>query len=214
MGDNPGLLIVDRTAHRVAPKPRHALTLMQERPDSNPELENHDIFEVFNQYFLLFFSLSCIMSSVFIQQVFISFERLRLGIALSPLLGIIAPMFLLTRRFRPGFRQQFRIRGVTLREVLLIAVGTAAMVVIVDYVYIVAQNFMPAPVDYLEGIKELKPTGAGSIVGTFVGLCVIVPIAEEIVFRGVIQHVFTRNMGGMIGVALASVFFGVIPAVR
>jgi membrane protease YdiL (CAAX protease family) len=42
------------------------------------------------------------------------------------------------------------------------------------------------------------------------GLCLIVPVAEEIVFRGMIQRIFTRNMGAFVGVLLAGAIFGAV----
>jgi hypothetical protein len=76
---------------------------MQEHPDSNWEFEPVDIFSSLNQYFLLIFSMTCILSSVFLQELFVSFDQFRLGIAVAPVFGIILPVFLLTKRFRAGF---------------------------------------------------------------------------------------------------------------
>ena len=82
---------------------------MEETPESNHDLPPRDIFTFFNHYFLLFFGLSCILSSLFFQQLFIVLDQFRLAIALGPALGIVLPIFLLSRRFHDGFRKQFRI---------------------------------------------------------------------------------------------------------
>lgn len=183
---------------------------MEEKLKGNHEFEPSDIFAVFNNYLLLFFGFTCILSSVFIQQLFVMIGQTRAGIIVAPVLGVILPVYLVTRRFPAGFRRQLLVRrpGLLLAGQVLIA--TLFVVVIVDYIYAVSEKFTTAPLDYIEGLKELKPSGAPAIVLTYLGLCVFVPVAEEIVFRGLIQRVFTRNMGGALAVLLAGAFFGVI----
>jgi membrane protease YdiL (CAAX protease family) len=183
---------------------------MQERPEGNHEFDNRTIFEVSNQYFLLFFALCCLLSSVFIQEIFWSIEQFRLGISVAPLVGIILPVFLLTRRFKSGLRPQLRIGPIQTATAFYVILATITMVVVVDHAYVFSQKFMPAPDGYLEGLKELKPEGFWPTLLTFAGLCLVVPFSEELVFRGIIQRVFHRNMGGVPSIVLAGVFFGVI----
>jgi membrane protease YdiL (CAAX protease family) len=56
----------------------------------------------------------------------------------------------------------------------------------------------------------LKPTTALQFAVTFAGLCLLVPLGEEIVFRGLMQQVFTRNMNAVVGVLLAGATFGAV----
>ena len=184
---------------------------MQERPESNSDLKRRGgIFEVFNQYFLLFFALCCIFSSVFVQELFISLQQYRLGISVAPFLGIVLPIFLLTRQFPTSFARQLRIRRPGLTLTLYVTLATIAMVAVVDHVYVISQQFMPEPEAYLDTLKMLKPSGILPTALTFVGLCIVIPIAEEVVFRGIIQRVFERNMGGIVALLLAGTFFGVL----
>jgi membrane protease YdiL (CAAX protease family) len=57
---------------------------------------------------------------------------------------------------------------------------------------------------------DLQPSDVWTFILTFLGLCVLVPFAEEMVFRGVVQQIFTRNMGGVLGFVLAGITFGAI----
>jgi membrane protease YdiL (CAAX protease family) len=183
---------------------------MQQSPAGNEDFGGSDVFESLNQYFLLFFALCCLMSSIFIQEFFITIEQFRLGIAVAPLAGIVLPVFLLTRRFRGSIRRQLRFGGLRAVRTSQIIAATLCMVVVVDHVYLVSQQFMPVSDHYLEGLKALKPTGPGAAILTFIGLCVVVPVAEEIVFRGLIQRIFDRNMGGVLAMCLAGVLFGAV----
>ena len=79
-----------------------------------------------------------------------------------------------------------------------------------DVIFLFTQRIFPPPPDFIEGLLELKPAGPYEYVITFTGLCLAVPIAEEIIFRGIFQRVFMRNMNGVVAYILAGVFFGVV----
>jgi membrane protease YdiL (CAAX protease family) len=183
---------------------------MEDQMQGNPELGPPDIFSALNHYILLFFGLTCILSSVFIQQLFYMADQLRVGLVVAPVLGIILPVWAVTRRFPAGFRSQLLIARPRFLMTLYVLVATAAVIVIVDFIYAVSQQFLNPPADYVEGLKELKPTGVVPLVVTFLGICVLVPLAEEIVFRGLVQRIFSRNMGPVLAMFLAGAFFGVI----
>lgn len=183
---------------------------MEDFSRGNQEIDRRSLFEALNHYYLLFFSFSCIVASIFLQQIFVAMDQFRLGIAIAPVVGILLPVFILARRFHPGVRRQLSIARPRPIPSILVTVATIIMVAIVDNVYVISQHFLPTPHYYLEGLKELKPTGLGSAALTFVGLCLVVPAAEEIVFRGIVQRVFQRNMTPFVSIVLAGVFFGVI----
>ena len=183
---------------------------MQDETNGNQEFGPPDIFSALNNYILLLFGMACILSSVFIQQLFFEMDQLHAGVLVAPVLGIILPVYVIARRFPAGIRKQFFIRRPHWLLTLYVLVATLCVIVIVDYAYALSQKFMTTPDDYVEGLKELKPTGTAAIVMTFVGICVLVPIAEELVFRGLVQRVFSRNMGGVLALFLAGVFFGVV----
>jgi membrane protease YdiL (CAAX protease family) len=183
---------------------------MQEGYEGNHEMEKRSIFEVLNPYYLLFFALSCVLASVFLQEIFIAVKQFRVGIVVAPVIGILLPIFILTRRFGSGFRQQLQIAGPRWITVLQVTAATVVMVVVVDHVYVVSQRFMPESDVYVEGLKALRPDSLWTGIVTFAGLCIIVPVAEEIVFRGFVQRVFSLNMNGVLAFIIAGVFFGAI----
>ena len=103
---------------------------MQDPTGGNYELGEQTVFAAMNQYFLLFFSVSCVLSSVFIQELFLLADQFHLGISVAPLVGIVLPIFLLTRRFNGGFLGQMKFAMPQPMLVLLVFVATLAMVVI------------------------------------------------------------------------------------
>lgn len=181
-----------------------------ENHDQSNTSTPHDVFSAVNNYFLLFFCASCVLSSMYIQQLFLVAEQNRLGIGVSALFGILLPAYLLLRRFPRGLVGQLRVARPRVHRMILVIIATCAAVVIVDQIYVINQRFSPVPEDYADAIRDLKPTDAAQFAITFVGLCLLVPIAEEIVFRGLIQQVFVRNMGAVAAVLLAGATFGAV----
>jgi membrane protease YdiL (CAAX protease family) len=178
--------------------------------DSTSRNTPHDVFTAMNNYFLLFFCASCVLSSMYIQELFMVAEHYRLGIGASSLLGIILPVYLLTYRFPSGVKQQLRLRKPRWPRLVLVAFAALSAVIVVDQIYVLTQHFSPVPEDYADAIRSLKPTNAIQFVVTLLGLCVFVPVAEEAVFRGLIQQVFTRNMGPILAIALSGAIFGAV----
>ena len=183
---------------------------MQEGREGNHEIGERSIFEALNPYYLLFFAMSCVLASVFLQEIFVAMKQFQLGIVVAPVVGIILPVFILTRRFGSGFGHQLCISRPRLATAAQVVVATVIMVVVVDHIYIISQRFMPESDAYVEGLKAIRPDSLWTGIVTFVGLCVVVPLAEEIIFRGFIQRVFARNMSGIIAFVVAGVFFGAI----
>ena len=183
---------------------------MDEGPHSNTQVGRPSVFSALNNYFLLFFCASCIVSSMYVQQLFLMMGQYPLGIGASALLGIIAPVYLITRRFGAGAREQLRVAPPRMPQVVYLMVATLCAVVIVDQIYLITQQFYPAPDQYAESLDELRPTTGLSFAVLFLGLCVLVPLAEEMVFRGYVQQIFTRHMGAVAGFLLAGLIFGAI----
>ncbi|HKW14639.1 MAG TPA: type II CAAX endopeptidase family protein [Candidatus Krumholzibacteria bacterium] len=182
---------------------------MENGTQSNSPAGN-DLFAVVNNYFLLFFCISCVISSLFIQQLFMTVGQYRAGIGVSSLFGIVLPVALMMRRFPGGFTGQMRIYKPRIHRLILVIVATCATVVLVDQIYVINQHFTPVPEEYAEQIRELKPTSAWQLVITAIGLCVLVPLAEEMVFRGMIQRIFSRNMWPVLAVLLSGAVFGAV----
>lgn len=181
-----------------------------ENQDRSNTSTPHDVFTAVNNYFLLFFCASCVLSSMYIQQLFLVAGQNRLGIGVSALVGLLLPAYLLLRRFPIGLRGQLRIARPRVHRMILVVVATAAAVVMVDQIYVVNQRFSPVPDSYAEAIRDLRPTTPSQFAVTFAGLCLLVPFAEEIIFRGLIQQVFARNMGAVLAVFLAGATFGAV----
>jgi membrane protease YdiL (CAAX protease family) len=134
----------------------------------------------------------------------------RLGIGVSALTAIVLPLWILLRRIGPGVSAQLRLAPPKAPRLAFLILGTLATVVIVDQIYLITQQFNPVPREYMESLEILRPSNGWDFVMIFLGLCVLVPIAEEVLFRGMIQQIFTRSMGSVAGFLLAGLVFGAV----
>lgn len=183
---------------------------MEERPESNTDLKSTDVFTAVNNYLLLFLCGSCLLGSMYVQQVFMFIGLYRLGIGVSAAVAIVLPLWLLLRRIGPGVASQLRLAPPKVSRLAYIVLATLATVVVVDHIYLITQQFSPVPREYVESLNDIRPGGGLEFTTIFVGLCVLVPIAEELLFRGMVQQIFARNTGDVAGFLLAGLVFGAI----
>lgn len=183
---------------------------MERRPESNTDLKSTDVFTAVNNYLLLFLCTSCLLASMYVQQIFLDLGLFRFGIGVSALAAIMLPLWVLLRRVGPGVSRQLRLAAPRVPRLLYAVLATLATVVIVDQIYLINQQFSPVPQEYVENLEELRPANPWNFVVIFAGLCLLVPIAEEMLFRGMIQQIFTRGMGAVAGFLLAGLVFGAV----
>jgi len=150
------------------------------------------------------------LSSMYLQQLFDMMGYYRVGVGISALVAMVLPVYLLLRRVGDGFNRQVRLAPPKPGRVVLVILATLATVVIVDQIYLITQRFSPVPEQYVESLTDLKPVDGLTFGVIFVGLCLLVPVGEELIFRGLIQQIFSRNMGGIVGFVLAGLVFGAI----
>lgn len=150
------------------------------------------------------------LASMYVQQVFMFIGLYRLGIGVSAAVAIVLPLWLLLRRIGPGVANQLRLAPPQVSRLAYIVLATLATVVVVDHIYLITQQFSPVPREYIESLNDIRPGGGLEFATIFVGLCVFVPIAEELLFRGMVQQIFARNTGDVAGFLLAGLVFGAI----
>lgn len=183
---------------------------MEERRESNSDLEELGVFSAANNYLLLFFALACLLSSFFLQSFFFAIDRARLGVIVADGVGILLPLFLLLRKFPPGVAYQLKLKGPRGLLTLRVLLATGAMIVVTDFVYMITLKYLSPPPEYLDALLSFKPTGFLSFLVSFAAVCLIVPLAEEVLFRGFVQQIFARNMNEALAFVLAGLLFGVV----
>ncbi|MBN1164065.1 MAG: CPBP family intramembrane metalloprotease [Candidatus Krumholzibacteriota bacterium] len=168
------------------------------------------IFDYLNNYFLLFFALACYL--VFSSLVGLLYQNgnIVLSITLPSAAGFILPPYLLARKFGCNFFHEYRIRSLDWTSTLSVILLTAGAILPVDMITEYFDRARPVDTDYINFILSIKPKGTLSFLYIFLGIVLVAPAAEELLFRGFIQRIFQRNMKGFPAVFLASFLFGAV----
>jgi membrane protease YdiL (CAAX protease family) len=132
------------------------------------------------------------------------------GLLLGALAGVVAPLLALVRA--TGLRAG---AGLGLHRPTFGEVGIAAAIVFVALGPIYAlsaasrQLFPPAPEEF-EMFAELIPTGGGSLVLGLLAVAVAKPLAEELLFRGLVLGALARWLGPASAVGGSAVIFALV----
>jgi membrane protease YdiL (CAAX protease family) len=131
-----------------------------------------------------------------------------LGLGAAAVLGIVLPFGLLSRRFGFSVRQEFGLRRLSWRQTL----GTVVLLGgTLPFAYALVgwnETLYPPPADYEEFYEALRPTSIAGWVAGAISLVVLIPLAEELLFRRIVLGVLQRNMPGAAAVVLVGLLFG------
>ncbi len=187
---------------------------MDERNETqNPGGEDSPVdpglFGRMNNWMLLIYAFACFLMASSLVGILYLNGNVVLSVILPAVFGYILPLLILTRRYRLGFANEFRLSSpdaVTAALVILIA---AAAIYPVDAVSWFFRRGRPVENDYIEILLAFKPKGAWHFAGMALGLGLAGPLGEELLFRGTIQSVFHRNMRPAAAVLLSALVFAV-----
>ena len=131
-----------------------------------------------------------------------------LGLGAAAVLGIVLPFSLLSRRLGLSVREQFGLRRLSARQTL----GTVVLLAgTLPFAYALVgwnERLYPPPADYQEFYDALRPTSNVGLVAGAISLVVLIPLAEELLFRRIVLGVLLRNMHGAAAVVLVGLLFG------
>ena len=152
------------------------------------------------------------LMQVLMQQASDAVLRLSTKIALvysAIQLAIFIPLFLTLRRKERRFYPYDRTRPTDLLSVAAIAAGLvgltgllfAGLQALADFV-----PFLKSQLDYYMNLSQYF-SGDGGLFWTILSTCLVVPIAEEVIFRGIILNEFRRVMPLWVAVVLQGIVF-------
>lgn len=166
------------------------------------------LFERINNYMLLLLAVACFFMYFSVAGFLILGNQIILSLILPGIIAFLLPLYALTKRFSLRFTEEYRLR---VPETFLAAVTVliaGSVVLPVDVISSYCDRLWPPDADYIEFLLAIKPKGFWGFVGVAVGTVLVAPATEELIFRGVIQRIFQRNMQGWIAVLLSSLVFG------
>jgi membrane protease YdiL (CAAX protease family) len=165
------------------------------------------LFGRMNNWFLLIYAFACyLMASSLVGLLYLN-GNVVLSVILPGIVGYILPMVIITRRYNLSFTGELRLLAPDAVTAALVIVIAAAAIYPVDAIAYLARKGRPVDTDYINILLAFKPKGVWHYAAMALGLGVITPIGEEVLFRGVVQSIFHRNMTPFGAILLGSLVF-------
>lgn len=126
--------------------------------------------------------------------------------------GVIVPLLILGRRWRWQPARDWgldRPRPVAVAGAVLMALGALAPSSLLAWL---SEKLHPVEADWLAHYAQNLPSTPGRLAVAIVAVVVAAPLAEELVFRGLVHRVFSRTWGPWPAIVASSLVFGLVHA--
>ena len=186
---------------------------MNEEPHVGPgqsEAPPESIYDLFGSGTLLLLFTGCLLTNFLFQGVFWSGRpgSAVWGLALAPVLGILAPVVMLLRALGRPVRTELWLSKLSGRQIFGV-IGVMLGTIPLTYALAAVNGALVEPdAQELELQKALIPVDATSFVGGVVAVVLLAPLGEEVLFRALLLGTLARHVHPMIAVTLVGVVFG------
>jgi membrane protease YdiL (CAAX protease family) len=133
-----------------------------------------------------------------------------LGIMLGTSFGVILPLFVLTRRLGIPFRVQFQIERISAVPALAVLGATLSLIPTLEIITTAMSRAFPPEPYYLEFVTKLRGQTWLAFSLVLVALAGAVPLAEELLFRGLFQRVLLRHSSAPLAVTVIALLFAAV----
>jgi membrane protease YdiL (CAAX protease family) len=179
-------------------------------PGAGEDQTSESLFEAVGAGTLLLLVVACLFLYFFFQGILWSGEPGSdlWGLSLSPILGILLPVALFVRSRQRSFRDELWLYGLAPRQVLGVVLAMAGTIPLAYAVATLNEAIVPADPTYRESLQSLVPHDRASLVAGFLGIVVMAPLGEEILFRGLLLGTLGRSLRAMTAIVVTGIFFG------
>ena len=165
------------------------------------------LFGRMNNWFLLIYAFACfLMASSLIGILYLN-GNVVLSVILPGIFGYILPLAIITRRYGLSFTGEFRILVPDATTTALVILIAAAAIYPVDALSWLFRRGRQVDSDYINILLAFKPKGGWHFIGMAVGLGLITPLGEELLYRGTVQAIFHRNMTATAAIFISAIVF-------
>lgn len=167
------------------------------------------LWQAWTAWQLMIWGLLLLMANMFWQAVvFSATGSLFAAIAVAGLLAIVAPCIGAARWHGQTLASAFDLRGRRVDIVVGLVAGALIWLPVSALAALSSRLHPPSP-EHIEFLQQHLPTDAPAIALAFLAACVVVPVAEELVFRGLLYRAARGRWGVVAAAVLTSLFFGV-----
>jgi membrane protease YdiL (CAAX protease family) len=140
----------------------------------------------------------------------LAFLNSSLALLAGEIFMILPAIFYVMRKELPVFKT-FRIKAINVKLVAATAFLFVPVFILTDVMDRLVQQFFPMPEEWLDALAELVQF-TSVVDGTLVALAAVIvaPIAEEMLFRGLVQRTLEKYRDPAMALVLTSVLFALV----
>jgi membrane protease YdiL (CAAX protease family) len=178
---------------------------------STPRPEASQLFERLSFARLFFLALALVALNLSLQLSLDEALDSELWAALlASILVFVGMPFLLARLLGDHPLRSFRLHLPRPKSFALVTLITVASVFPIDLLTTLNSRLLSVPPEVLENMRQLKPDSVPSWAMAVCALCVVAPLGEEIVFRGLLQQAALLRMGTVQAIAMCAILFAAV----
>ena len=163
-------------------------------------------------WYLLLVCGLCFMLYELIQAPFYTYGAygIAAGLILSTIVGVVLPLLVLTRRLGIPFRAQFQLERPAAGVTLAVIAATLSLIPALEIITGLMARRFPPQSSYLVFVEKLRPENPLAFLAVILSLALAVPLAEELIFRGLLQRILSRQSGPYMSIILVGLLFGAV----
>ncbi len=174
------------------------------------EESNMGLLDRVNNYLLLVYAAACFLMNYSISGLlYLAKVKIYLILAIPGIVGIFLPFLLLSRRSSLGFATEFSLKPTGAKAALASIVVAATCILPFEAMSTLLERARPPDADYISFVLSIKPKDQISFALVALGVIIVAPFAEELLFRGLVLRVFARNMSASLAIVLSGILFGI-----
>jgi membrane protease YdiL (CAAX protease family) len=180
-------------------------------PPAGPPSPGGDLWGSWSSGRILALALLLLSGNFFVQLVFYGTGgRLFLPVLMGATVGVLLPVALVVRRSGLHFAPDLGLNNPGIRNLMLAAAVAVAALVPTSLLAELSLRLHPVDPIWVAMFRENLPQSPGAYVLAFVAVVLAAPLAEEIIFRGLLHRLAARLWGGAAATILSSLVFGII----
>ncbi|MHB8078927.1 MAG: CPBP family intramembrane glutamic endopeptidase [Candidatus Krumholzibacteriia bacterium] len=170
-----------------------------------------DLWTAWSSAQLLAWAGACLLGDTAVQSaVYALSGDLFLPVAAGGLLGIVLPTWLVARTHGTGLARDFGFTRPRAGILLWTAVAVAGSMAPTAMLAALSARLRPAPPEWEALFAAHLPRSAPAVGGAFLAVAVAVPLAEELLFRGLLQRLAARHWGDVAGIVVGALLFAIL----
>lgn len=160
---------------------------------------------------LLAWAGACLLGNTAVQSViYVLTDDIFLPVAAGGLLGMLLPTWLVARAYGCGLARDFGFDRPRAGVLFWTAVAVAGSLAPTALLAALSARIRPVPPEWEALFTSHLPRTTVATGGAFLAVAVAVPLAEELLFRGILQRLAARRWGDLAGVVLGALLFAIL----